>query len=72
MAIAEPNKAQQFPFQTLGILLFRWILLLRSYKVRNFTSFTVYATIYGGFPFSYNYKEEIDHFTLDVLKMSDT
>ena len=55
MAIAEPNKAQQFPFQTLGILLFRWILLLRSYKVRNFTSFTVYATIFLQFTAAFHF-----------------
>ena len=36
----------------------------------NFTTFTVYATIFGQLTHVFsNYKEELDHFTLDPLKM---
>ena len=38
---------------------------------RNLTIFTVYATIFEQFLATSNYIE-IDHFKLDLLKMSDT
>ena len=39
---------------------------------RNFTIFTVYATSFGQFTAASNYIGEIDHFTLVILKRSDT
>ena len=44
-------------------------------RTRNFTIFTVYATIFGQFTAVFifsNYTGEIDHFTLDLLKRSNT
>ena len=42
-------------------------------RIRNFTIFTVNATVFGQFTAAfYNYIGEIDHFTLDFLKKSDT
>ena len=67
-SISKPNNVQQFKFQTSGILLlYGCSEILRT---RNFTTFTVYATIFGQLTHVFsNYKEEPDHFTLDLLKM---
>ena len=39
---------------------------------RNFTIFTVYATVFRQYTATSNYIGEIDQFTLDFLKRSDT
>ena len=45
-SISEPKKVQKFQFQTSAILLFTDVEIIRT---RNFTNFTVYATIFGKF-----------------------
>ena len=37
-----------------------------------FCGYSEFWIIYGGFSFFSNYIEEIDHFTLDLLKRCDT
>ena len=71
---SEPKKVQQCQFQTEILFLMG---VQKLYGPRNFTIFTVYATIFGQFmaalwQFFSNYIKEIDHFTLDLLKRSDT
>ena len=44
-------------------------------RTRNYIIFTVYGTIFGQFSVAFhfsNYIGEIDHLTLDLVKMSDT
>ena len=62
-SIFEPKKVQYFQFQKSDILLFYGCSEI--IRTRNFTIFTVYATIS-------NYVREIDHFTLNLLRRSDT
>ena len=68
-SIFEPNKVQKFQFQTSRICS---KIIIRT---RNFIIFTVYITIFGQFLAAFrfsNYIGKIDHFTLDLLKSSDT
>ena len=70
-SISEPNKVQKFQFQTSAILLFTDVRKLHGPEISQ-----VYRVCYNfwkicGGIFS-NYIGEINHFTLDLLKRSDT
>ena len=69
-SIYEPKKVQQFQFQTSGLWVFRNYM---KQKLHDFyrVCYNFWA-ICGGFSFFSNYRRGIDHFTLDLLKRSDT
>ena len=72
-SISEPNKVQQFQFQTSGILLFTGFQKLYKPEISRFLPFMLQFLDYLRrlLIFS-NYTGEKDHFTLDLLKTSDT
>ena len=66
------TRSTNFSFKHQG---YCFLPMFRNYTDRNFAIFTVYATIFGKlwrlFIFS-NYLGEIDRFTFDLLKRSNT
>ena len=72
-SISEPNKVQQFQFQTSGILLFMGIQNLYGPEMSHFLPYILQflENLRRLFIFSY-YVGKIDHFTLDPLKRFDT
>ena len=70
--ISEPNKVQQSQFQTPGILLFTGVQKLYEPEFHNFCRVCYkFWTIYGSFTF-FMFIGEIDHFSLDLLKRSNS
>ena len=72
-SIFEPNKVQQFQFQTSGIMLLMGVQKLYRPKILQFLpSMLQYLNnLRHLFIFS-NCIGEIDHFTFDILKRSDS
>ena len=79
-SISEPNKVQQFQFQTSGTLLFYGCSEI--IQTRNFTIFTVYTTIFGQIKAAFHFfllrrgnrsihvgpSEKVRYSTQDLLK----
>ena len=72
-SISEPNKVQQFQFETSGILLFTGVQKLCGPEISRFLPYILqfWDNLRRLFIFSY-YAGETDHFLLDLLKSSDT
>ena len=72
-SISEPNKVQKCQFQTSGMLLFTDVQKVYGPEILQFLPRMpeFLDNLWRVFTFS-NYIEEIDHFTLDLLKRSDT
>ena len=72
-SISEPNKVQKCQFQTSGMLLFTDVQKVYGPEILQFLPrmLEFLDNLWRVFTFS-NYIEEIDHFTLDLLKRSDT
>ena len=70
---SKPKKVQQFQFETSRILLFTGVQKLYGPEISRFLPcmVQVLVNLCQLFIFS-NYIEEIDHFTLDLLKSSTT
>ena len=72
-SISELNKVQKFQFQTSRILLFTDVQKLCGPEILQFlpSMLQFLDNLWWLFIFS-NYIGEIDHFTVDLLKISDT
>ena len=72
-SISEPNKVQEFQFQTSEILFFLGVQKLYRPKISQFLPCMLQFldNSWGLFIFS-NCVRGIDHFTLDLLKISYT
>ena len=72
-SISKPNKVQQFQFQTSGILLFMGVQKLNGLKISRFSPCMLQFLNHSRLLIIFsNYIRGIDHFTLDLLKRSDT
>ena len=72
-SISEPNKVQQFQFQTSGMLLFTGIQKLYGTETSRFLPCMLHFLDNLRQPFIFsNYIGEVDHFTLDLQKRSNT
>ena len=72
-SISKPNKVQEFQFQISGMLLFMAVQKLCGPEISRFLPCMLQFLDNSRrlFIFS-NYMRGIDHFTLDLLKRSDT